>query len=100
MIESAYRIAVLPGDGIGAEVTAEAEKVLNAVGAVFGHRFSLEHGLIGGVAMDATGEPLPQATLDLCKTSDAILLGAVGDPKYDDPHAAVRPEQALLGLRK
>ncbi len=100
MSESEYRIAVLPGDGIGAEVTAEAEKVLNAVGAVFGHRFSLEHGLIGGAAMDATGEPLPQATLDLCKSSDAILLGAVGDPKYDDPHAAVRPEQALLGLRK
>jgi 3-isopropylmalate dehydrogenase len=100
MSESAYRIAVLPGDGIGAEVTAEAVKVLNAVSAVFGSEFVLKNGLIGGAAMDATGEPLPQATLDLCKNSDAILLGAVGDPKYDDPHAAVRPEQALLGLRK
>ena len=100
MSESAYRVAVLPGDGIGAEVTAEAVKVLRAVGDRFGHHFSLEHGLIGGAAMDATGEPLPQATLDLCKASDAILLGAVGDPKYDDPHAALRPEQALLGLRK
>ena len=100
MSESAYRVAVLPGDGIGAEVTAEAVKVLRTVGDRFGHRFSLKQGLIGGAAMDATGEPLPQATLDLCKASDAILLGAVGDPKYDDPQAALRPEQALLGLRK
>jgi 3-isopropylmalate dehydrogenase len=95
-----YQIAILPGDGIGAEVTAEAEKTLRAVGDRFGHSFTLQHGLIGGVAMDATGEPLPQATLALCNAADAILLGAVGDPKYDDPHASVRPEQALLGLRK
>jgi len=95
-----YQIAILPGDGIGAEVTAEAEKTLRAVGDRFGHSFTLQTGLIGGVAMDATGEPLPQATLALCNAADAILLGAVGDPKYDDPHASVRPEQALLGLRK
>jgi 3-isopropylmalate dehydrogenase len=93
-------IAVLPGDGIGAEVIAEAEKVLRAVGARFGHCFVMERGLIGGAAMDACGEPLPEATLALCKASNAVLFGAVGDPKYDDPRAKVRPEQALLQLRK
>ena len=95
-----HRIAVLPGDGIGVEVIAEAEKVLIAVGERFGQRFVLEHGLAGGAAMDATGEPLPEATLALCRPAAAVLLGAVGDPKYDDPRARVRPEQALLGLRK
>lgn len=94
------RIAVLPGDGIGAEVMAEAEKVLVAVSERFGHKFSFERGLVGGVAMDATGQPLPEATMALCKSSDAVLFGAVGDPKYDDPRAKVRPEQALFGLRK
>jgi 3-isopropylmalate dehydrogenase len=100
MSEQSYTIGVLPGDGIGQEVIAEAEKVLRAVGAKYGHTFVFEHGLVGGAAMDATGEPLPQATLDLTRAADAILFGAVGDPKYDDPRAAVRPEQALLGLRK
>jgi 3-isopropylmalate dehydrogenase len=95
-----YRIAVLPGDGIGAEVTAEAEKVLRAVGERFGHSFVIKAGLIGGAAMDHSGEPLPQATLALCRASDAVLFGAVGDPKYDDPQAKVRPEQALLELRQ
>ncbi len=95
-----FRIAVLPGDGIGAEVTAEAEKALRAVGQRYGHQFVLEHGLVGGAAMDAAGEPLPAATLALCNSADAVLLGAVGDPKYDDPKASARPEQALLGLRK
>lgn len=95
-----YKIAVLPGDGIGSEVTAEAEKVLQAVSQRSGHGFEMEHGLVGGAAMDAMGHPLPQATLDLCHASAAILFGAVGDPKYDDPQARVRPEQALLGLRK
>jgi 3-isopropylmalate dehydrogenase len=95
-----HRIAVLPGDGIGAEVTAEAEKVLRALGRRFGHPFVLEHGLVGGAAMDATGDPLPADTLMLCKAASAILFGAVGDPRYDDPRAEVRPEQALLGLRK
>jgi 3-isopropylmalate dehydrogenase len=98
--EKSYTIAVLAGDGIGPEVIAEAEKVLQAVGARFGHRFVLKHGLVGGAAMDATGEPLPEATMALCRASDAVLFGAVGDPKYDDPTARVRPEQALLGVRK
>jgi 3-isopropylmalate dehydrogenase len=97
---SSHTIAVLPGDGIGPEVIAEAEKVLLAVGERFGHPFVLEHGLVGGAAMDATGQPLPEATTALCRASDAVLFGAVGDPKYDDPTAKVRPEQALLGLRK
>ena len=95
-----YQIAVLPGDGIGAEVTAEAEKVLRAVGARFGHQFVTQSGLVGGVAMDRTGEPLPEDTLALCKAADAVLFGAVGDPRYDDPQASARPEQALLALRK
>jgi 3-isopropylmalate dehydrogenase len=95
-----YHVAVLPGDGIGAEVVTEAEKVLLAVGQHSGQHFVLEHGLVGGAAMDATGEPLPEATLSLCRTADAVLMGAVGDPKYDDPQARLRPEQALLGLRQ
>ena len=94
------RIAVLAGDGIGLEVTAEAEKVLYAVGECFEHQFELVPGLVGGGAMDAIGDPLPEETLALCRSSSAILFGAVGDPKYDDPQAQVRPEQALLGLRK
>jgi len=98
--QTSYTIGVLPGDGIGREVTAEAEKVLLAVGERFGHTFKMVHGLVGGAAMDATGEPLPETTLQLCKASDAILFGAVGDPKYDDPRAKARPEQALLGLRQ
>jgi 3-isopropylmalate dehydrogenase len=95
-----HRIAVLPGDGIGREVTAEAVKVLQAVGRRHHHRFNLDEGLIGGAAIDATGEPLPAATLALCRSASAVLLGAVGDPRYDDPQAPVRPEQALLGLRQ
>ena len=98
--EPKYHIAVLPGDGIGAEVIAEAEKVLRAVGERFGHQFVTKPGLVGGVALDRTGEPLPEATLALCQASDAVLFGAVGDPKYDDPQADVRPEQALFVLRK
>jgi 3-isopropylmalate dehydrogenase len=100
-----YRIAVLPGDGIGAEVTAEAQKVLRATGERFGHTFEMEQALVGGAAMDAAppgspGEPLPAATLTLCRSADAVLFGAVGDPRYDDPRAPVRPEQALFGLRQ
>jgi 3-isopropylmalate dehydrogenase len=95
-----YQIAVLPGDGIGVEVIGEAEKVMRAVGERFGHRFVLERALVGGAAIDATGAPLPEATMVLCQASDAILFGAVGDPRYDDPRTKVRPEQALLGLRK
>jgi 3-isopropylmalate dehydrogenase len=95
-----HRIAILPGDGIGPEVIAEAEKVLTVVSERYGHDFSTDHGLVGAAAMDKTGTPLPEATLALCTSADAVLFGAVGDPRYDDPQAAVRPEQALLGLRK
>ena len=100
MTDETFRIAVLPGDGIGVEVTAEAQRVLAAVGRRFGHRFESETGLVGGAAMDATGDPLPAATLDLCRGAHAVLFGAVGDPRFDDPRAARRPEQALLGLRQ
>jgi len=93
-------VALLPGDGIGVDVSAEAVKVLEAVAETFGHRFSFPSGLVGGAAIDATGTALPDAALELCQTSDAVLLGAVGGPKWDDPRAAVRPEQGLLGLRK
>src|SRR5688500_13694632 len=93
-------IAILAGDGIGPEVTAEGVRVLQAVGEQFGHEWQLTPGAIGGNAIDATGSALPEATLQLCLQSDAVLLGAVGGPKWDDPRAAVRPEQGLLGLRK
>ena len=95
------QIALLPGDGIGPEVVAEAVKVLEAVGRKFGHTFTFTKALIGACAIDATGDPLPEATVEVCRGSDAILLGAVGTPKYDnDPSAKVRPEQGLLRLRK
>lgn len=93
-------IAVLPGDGIGPEVTAEAVRVLQAVAEAGGHRIEFAYGLLGGCAIDATGRPLPDETLALCQASDAVLLGAVGGPKWDDPTAKVRPEQGLLGIRK
>ncbi len=93
-------IAVLPGDGIGVEVTAEALRALAAVAAGFGHSFDVESGLLGGAAIDATGDPLPPATMDLCARADAVLMGAVGGPKWSDPNAAVRPEQGLLRLRR
>ena len=96
---SSYRIAVLPGDGIGREVVAEAEKALKVVGEQAGHELTMVHGLVGGAAMDATGEPLSDLTYDMVRSADAVLFGAVGDPKYDDPQAKVRPEQALLKLR-
>jgi len=93
-------ITILPGDGIGPEVVQAAITVLKAVGSRFGHTFILTEKLIGGCAIDATGNPLPDETLKSCQEADAILLGAVGGPKWDDPSAAVRPEQGLLGLRK
>lgn len=93
-------IAVLAGDGIGAEVTAEAVRALQKVASRFDHRFDFESALVGGAAIDATGSPLPPATLALATRADAILLGAVGGPQWSDPNAAVRPEQGLLGLRK
>ncbi|THD67699.1 3-isopropylmalate dehydrogenase [Robertkochia marina] len=96
-----FKIAVLPGDGIGPEVTAQAIKCLEAVGETFNHQFTFEEAPVGAIAIDQTGDPLPEATLELCKNSDAVLFGAIGDPKYDnDPSAPVRPEQGLLKLRK
>ncbi|MEZ4778547.1 MAG: 3-isopropylmalate dehydrogenase [Flavobacteriaceae bacterium] len=94
-------IAVLPGDGIGPEVTKQSIKVLNAIAMEFNHNFTFKQAAVGAVAIDETGNPLPENTLKLCKQSDAILFGAIGDPKYDnDPSAPVRPEQGLLKLRK
>ncbi len=94
------RIVLLPGDGIGPEIVREAERVLTAVGERFAHRFTFERQAIGGIAIDETGNPLPDATLDACRSADAVLLGAVGGPKWDDPAATVRPEQGLLRIRK
>ncbi len=94
-------IAVISGDGIGPEVTQQSIKALNAVAAAFGHTFSYTPCLMGAVAIDATGNPLPDETLNICLGSDAVLFGAIGHPKYDnDPTAKVRPEQGLLKLRK
>ncbi len=95
-----FDLAVLPGDGIGLDVTTEAIKVLQAVGKRFNHEFNLHYGLIGGVAIDETGEALPKETLRMCKRSHAVLLGAVGGPRWDDPQAKVRPEDGLLAIRK
>ena len=95
-----FDVAVLPGDGIGPEVVDEATKVLQAVGEKFGHRFHLHQGLVGGCAMDASGTALSSETIDMCRQCDAVLLGAVGGPKWDDPRARVRPEDGLLALRK
>jgi 3-isopropylmalate dehydrogenase len=93
-------IAVLAGDGIGAEVTAEAVRALGAIAARFGHAFEFQSALLGGAAIDATGQALPAETLALAQQADAILLGAVGGPKWSSPDASVRPEQGLLQLRK
>jgi 3-isopropylmalate dehydrogenase len=93
-------IVVLGGDGIGPEVTAEGVRALEAVAKKFGHSFHFESALMGGAAIDATGEPLPATTLAACQKADAVLLGAVGGPKWSDPNSKVRPEQGLLGLRK
>jgi 3-isopropylmalate dehydrogenase len=95
------RIAVILGDGIGPEVTRQSIRVLDAVGKQFGHTFHYAYGLMGADAIDKTGNPLPDATIETCLQSDAILFGAIGHPKYDnDPTAKVRPEQGLLKLRK
>ncbi|NQX82566.1 MAG: 3-isopropylmalate dehydrogenase [Flavobacteriaceae bacterium] len=95
------KIAVLSGDGIGPEVTRQAIKILDAVAGKYGHKFEYREGLVGAIAIDQTGNPLPYETLDLCKNTDAILFGAIGTPKYDnDPNAIIRPEQGLLKLRK
>ena len=95
------KIAVLPGDGIGPEITQQSVKVLKAVADRFDHQFQFEDALVGAAAIDLLDNPLPEATLELCKNSDAVLFGAIGDPKYDNnPDAKVRPEQGLLKLRK
>lgn len=93
-------ITLLPGDGIGPEVVAAAVTVLESIESIYGHEFIAHECLIGGCAIDATGSALPEETLEVCQASDAVLLGAVGGPKWDDPTAAVRPEQGLLGVRK
>ncbi len=95
------KIAVINGDGIGPEVTKQSIKVLDAIAAQFNHEFTYEHCLMGADAIDKTGNPLPDETIEVCLNSDAILFGAIGHPKYDnDPTAKVRPEQGLLKLRK
>jgi 3-isopropylmalate dehydrogenase len=93
-------IVVLPGDGIGPEVTAAAVEVLQAVAKRYGHAFDFHEHLIGGAAIDATGNALPDDTLEAARRADAVLLGAVGGPKWSDPKAPVRPEQGLLAIRK
>ena len=97
---SNFKIAVLSGDGIGPEVIAQGIKSLEAVSNKFGHSFDFQEGLIGGVAIDKTGVPLPDETIQLAQCSDAVYLGAVGDWKYDKLDPAIRPEKALLGIRK
>ena len=95
-----YRIARLAGDGIGPEVTAEAARALEAVGDRFGHSFTFHDGLVGGIAIDETGDPLPDETLGTARGADAVLFGAVGGPKWDDPRARTRPEAGLLAIRR
>ena len=95
-----FDIAVLPGDGVGPEVMTQALKVLQAVGEKFGHSFHLRDGLIGGIAIDTLGTALSDETLKMCKQCDAVLLGAVGGSKWDDPQAKIHPEDGLLALRK
>jgi 3-isopropylmalate dehydrogenase len=95
-----FDVAVLPGDGVGPEVITQALKVLQTVGEKFGHSFRLHDGLIGGVAIDTLGTALSDETLKMCKQCDAVLLGAVGGSKWDDPQAKIHPEDGLLALRK
>lgn len=96
-----YKIAVLPGDGIGAEIVPEAVKVLRAIGRKYGHQFDFTEALVGGAAIDAVGKPLPEETLRLCQESQAVLLGAIGGPKWEKLPVELRPEVgALLPLRK
>jgi 3-isopropylmalate dehydrogenase len=95
-----FDLTVLPGDGVGPEVCAETIKVLDAVAAKYGHEFSYTYRHVGGIAIDEEGEAITAATIDICKQSDAVLLGAVGGPKWDDPLAKTRPEDGLLLLRK
>ncbi|MBN2186696.1 MAG: 3-isopropylmalate dehydrogenase [Dehalococcoidia bacterium] len=95
-----FDMAVLPGDGVGPEVVAESLKVLQVVGENFRHSFHFHNGLVGGIAIDTDGTALTEETVNMCGQCDAVLLGAVGGPKWDDPQAKVRPEDGLLALRK
>jgi 3-isopropylmalate dehydrogenase len=96
-----FKIGVLPGDGIGPEIVDQAIKVLDAVAAKYNHNFEYTHAWVGAVAIDKTGNPYPDETHEVCMNSDAVLFGAIGDPKFDnDPKAKVRPEQGLLAMRK
>ncbi len=92
-------VAVLPGDGIGVEVMEEGKKALEAVCSLFGHHIETEVALVGGSAIDDKGIPLPPEALDLCRKSDAVLMGAVGGPKWDELDYSIRPERAIIGLR-
>ena len=95
------KIALLPGDGIGPEIIDQAVGVLNAVEAKFGHKFTYTKALVGACAIDATGNPYPDETHEICLANDVVLFGAIGDPKYDNnPTSKVRPEQGLLAMRK
>ena len=94
-------IAVLPGDGIGPEIIEQAIKVVDAIGNKYGHKINYTYGHVGAVAIDKTGNPYPDETHEICMNADAVLFGAIGDPKYDnDPSAKIRPEQGLLAMRK
>jgi 3-isopropylmalate dehydrogenase len=95
-----FKLAVLPGDGVGPDVMAEGIKALEVVGKKFGHSFELTQGLIGGVAIDAEGTAFSDDTLEMCKSKDAVLFGAVGDPRYDAPTAKIHPEDGILAIRK
>jgi len=95
-----FNIAVLPGDGVGPEVIGEAQRVLDSVGRRFGHTFDYRQGLIGGISIDKHGQAVIAETLEMCRKSDAVMLGAVGGPRWDDPQARVRPEDGLLAARK
>lgn len=96
-----YKIGVLPGDGIGPEIVEQAIKVMDTVAVKFNHKFVYTYALTGAIAIDKTGNPYPDETHEVCMNSDAVLFGAIGDPKYDnDPKAKVRPEQGLLAMRK
>ena len=94
-----FNIALVKGDGIGPEIVDGAVEVLKVLGEKYGHKFNFTEYLAGGCAIDACGEPLPAATVEGCKNSDSVLLGAVGGPKWDTLPGNIRPEKALLGLR-
>lgn len=95
------KIAVLPGDGIGPEISRVGEDVLKAIAGKYGHNFEFEYGLVGAAAIDAVGDPFPESTFELCSRCEAVFFSAIGDPRFDnDPTAKVRPEQGLLAMRK